>query len=461
MVGRIWKPPFPLNGHIFSYGRTDSGKTWKLIAVVQYYYEQGYKIWDLWGGKRKEGGFWCFPSDENKLWFEYQKEVGYMKEPGPKQYEIKLLFPFFINEIPNKLPKKLPRIQSKLFTLYFKDIDIQEISTITGALPNSAQRAWNTIKKELSDEACGEDILAWFEKKENRKIKSTNFYEDFIKPFCKSKILTGKSFKYNLDLIKEAKEKHIITILMDEYTPEKYKMFFILHIMRKVYEMGEKDIIHRKNLGLFRELNYFMKVQDESAQDAEQKQIMRNEFSNIARYGRSAFLIAGDTQSPNEVKGLVEGQDDMLCLNQLPGMKDREIACERLVRDGRMSGHQRDFLGSVEMTKEKMVVVCRNQIAKLIKRVQPPRTKCFKIIDGNFLKVWKKIYNEWDDNVKEYKKYLEDLYYKRKVELEKEKEEVEEVKFQDELVRVKATDDKHKRYIENQQKEIEEEELII
>ena len=85
MVLKAWSPSRNLDGHIFSYGRTGSGKTWKLLAIIQFYYAIGYKVWDLFGGKRKEGPFWALSSDEKKLWFEYQREVGEMKSPGPKE----------------------------------------------------------------------------------------------------------------------------------------------------------------------------------------------------------------------------------------------------------------------------------------------------------------------------------------------------------------------------------------
>ena len=97
MVGSNWKPPVPIDGHVFVYGRTGSGKTFKSMAVLQFYFEHGYKVWDLYGGKRKEGSFWCIPSDEKKLWFEFEKEVGKMKEPGPKEYNVNLYIPFLKN----------------------------------------------------------------------------------------------------------------------------------------------------------------------------------------------------------------------------------------------------------------------------------------------------------------------------------------------------------------------------
>lgn len=415
-------PPFPLNGHIFAYGRTDAGKTWKLISVLQFYHSKKYKIWDLWGGKRNEGGFWCFPSDEKRLWFEFRNKVGEMLGEGPKKYNVNLMYPFLIDQIPKQLPRKAPRIIPKLFTIYFKDVGIDEISTVTGALSKVAQGVWRQLKKELPDDANGEDILEWFEKDKNKKHKRLTFYNSFIVPFCEEKILMGKNFNYNLDLISEAKDVETITILMDDYTPEEFKMFFILHFMSNIRTKGEKDIIDRKNLGIFRELNYFMKVQDESSQDGEQKQIMRNHFSEIARYGRSSFLIAGDTQSPSEVKGLVEGQDDLLLLNEMPSPTDRERTCDHLIHDGRMSPQQRDYLGSVEMTKDedgkpnykgKMVVVGRGKMAELYRRIQPPRTKCFKRSDGSFNKVWKKLYNEYE-NTNKYKQLVKDSYLLRK-----------------------------------------------
>jgi len=35
-----------------------------------------------------------------------------------------------------------------------------------------------------------------------------------------------------------------------------------------------------------------------------------------------------DTQSPAEVKGLIEGQNDLLVINEMPSMKDREEVYE-------------------------------------------------------------------------------------------------------------------------------------
>lgn len=442
MVGKEWKPPKKLNGHIWDYGRTDSGKTWKMLTVLQFYHAQGYKIWDLWGGKRQEGGFWCFPSEEKKLWFEYQQHVGEMSSPGPKKYKINFLFPLFLNNIPDKIFEKKPRISAIPFTLYFKNIGVDEISTVTGGLSRGAITIWKKVLKELPDNANSFDILKWFEKGDNKQYKRTTLYNSFIEPFCNQRILMGKNFKYNLNIIEEAENRGVVSILMDDFTPNEFKMFFQLYILRNIRILGDKDVISRKNIAYFRELNYFMKVLDSSAQDAEQKQIMRNHFSEIVRYGRSSILIAGDTQSPNEVKGIVEGQEDLLLISELPGDKDREVACDRLVRDGKMSSHQRDYLGSVNMTQDeknrknfkgKMVVVPRGGFAILIKRVQPPRTMAFK--NESFKKVWKKRYNEWKD-MREIKQRIKDDYFLKKETFKEDlskKKEIPDEKMQNNL----------------------------
>lgn len=395
-----------------SYGRTGSGKTWKLLAIIQYYYEKGYKIWDLFGGKRKEGGFWSFPSDEKRLWFEFMKEVGEMKCSGEKEYEVDLIFPLFIQKFPNELPEMLPRIKSKIFTIFFKEIEPKHIAIVTGALSKNHKNIWNKLKKDLPDNANGEDILNWFEKEENKSSKRFSLYHSFVEPLCECKLLSGKNCKLNINLRLEARETRRIFVLMEEYTPEDFRMFFMGFLSDKIYNLVNDDLIHKKNLAFFREMNLFMKVQDESSDDADQKQILRNQISEVARYGRSGFFIAGDTQSPAEVKGLVEGQDDLLCLNELPGWRDREEVCDRLRRDGRMSAEQVAYLGSIPI--HQMAVVERQKSAKLIKRVQPPRTRGWKREDGTFMNVWKKIYNS-------YRNIIEDLDYVKAKHLERKK----------------------------------------
>ena len=449
MVSAKWRPPIPLDGHIYSFGRTGSGKTWKLLAILQFYYARGYKIWDMFGGKRMEGPFWAIPSDEKKLWFEYISEVGEMKSPGPKEYKVNLYYPFFIKTLPDKLPELLPRVTSRVMTLYFKDITAEDISVISGTLTKPQSNIWRTVVKELPDDANGEDILNWFKKHGKSATKNPLFYE-FVEPFVEAHILTGKNSPYNINLKEEAEDKEAIFVLAEDYTPMKFRMFFMNYLATRLFELVNKNKIHTKNISFYREMNMFMKVQDASTEGAEQKQILRNRLSDVARYGRSGSFIAGDSQSPHEVAGLIEGQDDLLCLNELPGQKDREVACDRLKADGRMSRQQIAYLGT--MPVEQMAVIQRRKNAQLLKRVQPPRTMGWKRETGNFLKVWKEKYNTWRNIKIEKQKILDAYKCSRTIALAHKK--VDDGMIGDiNLVKIKAVEEK--KDINNAQVELE------
>src|SRR3990167_2418062 len=88
---KLFKPKTPLRGNIFSFGKIGSGKTWKFISILQYYHSKGYKIFDFYGGLRREQGFWCFPSEEKKMWRDFEDYVGVIEGDWSKKYNITLL----------------------------------------------------------------------------------------------------------------------------------------------------------------------------------------------------------------------------------------------------------------------------------------------------------------------------------------------------------------------------------
>ncbi len=460
-----WKPPIPLNGHIFSYGRTGSGKSWKLLAIIQFYFEQGYKIWDIYGGKRREGSFWCFPSEEDKLWFDYKQMVGTMKEDGPKEYNVNLYYPFLKTHLPEnrQIPEKLPRIKSKVFTIYWKSLTINHIAVVSGTVTPNQKALWEKLKSELSDFTGSADLLDWFERSENVGKKTNPLYKSFLLPVCSEGLLQGKNCKYNIDLIEEAKEKDRIFVLNEDYTSADINLFLISYISSTLFELVNDEDIHNKNLLFFREMNLFMKVQDESSQDSDQRKIIRNQISDVARYGRSGLFIAGDTQSPAEVRGLVEGQDDLLCLNELPGIRDREEACDRIRADGRMSTKQVAYLGTLPI--QEMIIVERGKSAKLIKRVQPPRTMGWKREIGSFQKVWKNKYNSYRDirnviddiNTEDYKKEIVDDYVKPVTEEDLNRDIHFDKRIESETV--DESEDERLRLLKNQYKELKNQEI--
>ena len=394
MAKGAYTPIWPLTGNCFSYGRIGSGKSFIVKTFAEHYYEKGCKIWDFFGGKRGEGPFWAFPSDEIKLWREYEQVVGIMDIYGPKEYPVNLVFPFFYDELPRELPEKKPRISCKPMTIYFKEVTAADISLVIGNVSQQAKYVWNYIVKELDDEANGQDIMNLMNGKFKR-YKELTIYKSFIFPLCQAKILVGKKCIHNLDLIAEAKKKKEVFVLCDDFTPEEFKLFIMGFLIRRLLKHVMDDKTHKHNIAVFREMSLFMKVIDASAQNAGQTQNFRGLITDVARYARSGLFIFGDTQSPQEVKGMVSGSEDLLILNEMPSPSDRDCACEPLRKDMRISSAQVSYIATMPVWEA--VVVERGKKAQLIKRVQPPRTKCWKQNDVNFMSAWKNIYNTYVD----------------------------------------------------------------
>lgn len=405
-----WKPIYPLTGNGFYFGRIGSGKSFKLKATVEYYYEMGAKIWDMFGGKRGEGPFWCFKSDELELWREYEKEVGVMEKYGPKEFPVNLVYPFFKDTLPNELPEKKPNVSCSLMTIYFKDITIQDISYILGQVSPNAKYIWNYIIKNLPSESNGQDILNLFNKK-FKKYKDLNLYKNFILPLVDAQILQGKGCKYNIDFVKEAKDKETIFVLCDDFTPQDFKFFIMGYIIRNLFDLVKHDLIPKPQITMFREMSAFMKIQDAGNQDNLQIQNFRNFICDIARYARSGCYIFGDTQSPAEVRGLIEGSEDLLCVSEMPSESDREAALEQMRKDKRISPAQIAYISM--MPRSEMVVIERGKKAVRIRKVQPPKSACWNEKSGNFFTAWKKKENVYKD-IREIKEEIDNSYAEAK-----------------------------------------------
>lgn len=422
-----YKPPVPIPGHIFTYGKTSSGKTQKNLAIAQYYYSHGYKIWDIFGGLRKEGPFWCFPSDDVRLWKDFLRSANSIEFKGPRGYKTDLYYPLFKSKTPNYLPEKLPDYRSFLFTINFKDLDVRDVSCVIGSVSSNQERVLERVKKELPPGAGSREILEWFEQTEKRKkMKGLPIYYAFFEPFCREHLFEGPEGKNLIDLKQIAKEKDRIFVLNEDYIPkEKFRYFFIHFFIKKLFELVNEDKIHKKNILLLREINMFMKVEDEATQDREQKQILRNEFSNLLRYGRSGVFALVDSQSPKEVRNICPGNEGIICLNTLPGDADREAACERPRKDGRLNQQHIAHIGTLP-TEQMAVLEATKPITK-IKRMQPSKTMGWTPEKGKFINVWKDKYNEFKDIREEKERII-----KKPSELEPRKEsEVEEQKFEE------------------------------
>jgi len=455
MVGQLrhWSVPYPLTGSAYFFGRVGSGKTWKMMSLAQSFYEKGVKIIDFSGGKREEGPFWCFPSDEKKMWFDFKQDVGEMETEGPKEYPVRLLRLMWTSKMEKKVPEKLPRISTNFFTIYFKDIKIEDIALRIGAISTNAEYLWHSIVKNLPDNANGADILNLMDTK-YKKFKELSIYKLFIKPMCDNHALAGKNSKFNIDIVEEIKDNRTISVLWAHKIPDELRLFFMGYVRRKCLETKLEDKVSNKIqvIGIFREVSEFMKVQDKSKQGEDQTQIFRNQISNSARYARSGFYLFLDVQSPAEVKNLIEGQDDILGINEMPSQRDREVLCDQLRIDRRISQRQISYIATMPVYQ--MVIVTRGKKAKLLKRVQPPRNKNWKPGDGNFLTTWKKVYNEWKSTI-QIKEAIMDEYEERFYQIAKERQaKIEKARQQINMARVK----KRKRKKEEDEEEYLDEE---
>jgi len=317
-----WKLSLPLTGNVYIFGRTDSGKSWKLVAISQGLHSKGYKVNDYFGGKRNEGPFWVFKSEETRLWKEFEMEAGIMKGSGPKSYSVVLGVPCFKLRLKKQLAEDLPRVKSVLIAMNVCDISIEDISLRIGDVTTNAQYVWNTIQKEIGRDGNGEDIQYLMNTK-LKKYKELSIYKLFIKPLIDNRFFVKTDSEYNFDLIEESNDTKSIFVLCHEYIPDEFRWFIIGNLLRRTLDLAMSGKIHKKNIAIFREASAFMKVQDKSAQGEEQTQIFRNQLSEVARYARSGEFLLMDTQSPAEVKNLIEGQDDITGICEMSSPKDR------------------------------------------------------------------------------------------------------------------------------------------
>lgn len=440
-----WNTPRQLTGNVFVYGRVGAGKTCKLMTVAQGLHSKNWKIWDIFGGKREEGPFWCFPSDDHHLWNQIENETFEFKNKGPKQYKVKLLYPMFMSKLPKKLPYNPPNVIPKIFTIPFRDIpnDMEQlVSTVVGPLGTQSSRLWQRVIDKTDKKSNPEDLKYLFNET-LKKSKSDKLYDVFFRPLIKEGLLSSEVSSYNIDFVEEAKDTETITVLCLDFVPTKYRYFVMGYILKKLFSLVKNNQIHKRNFAIFREASLFMKVVDADKSVEETTSIFRNIVTDIARYCRSGLFLGLDSQDSSEVRGMIEGSDDLLLICEMPSAKSREVTCEPLKKDKRISEFIIAYLGWKIQIHE-VVIVERGKKAKILKRINPPRCRYWKSQYGDFYSLWRKEVNLYDTTaslLSNYKKELEDrkdLLLVRKIakEKDKEKEKIDEIK---EEVKIKET----------------------
>ena len=420
MVERIklWKPPYPLRRHVYSYGIIGGGKTCKSLAICQNYYEKGYKVFDIYGGKRGEGLFWCLPNDDEGLWNQLQRETYELSESGPKQYEVNILYPMFKSKLPKKLPFDKERgIKSIVFTIPFKEIRQEDLQFVLGssATTGTATFLWESIISMTNRNDSGPDIEYIIDhelsnnssKDRTNTTKNTSLYRLFLKPLIDERLLSHGTCDFNLDLVSESRQRKVITVLSLDYVPDRFKIFVMGFFLRKINDLLLGDKISKKNIAFFREVSEFMRLPTSGSSNLDPSQCFKILLNDLIRYGRNGLHFMMDTQSPAEVKNLVDGQEDFLCINQMTSQNDREMLCSKLISDGKMTRSQERALSMLK--RHEICIVGNSEPAVILKRIAPPRSAYWKEDKGNFYTRWQKESGNYSDvsgNIED----IEDIY---------------------------------------------------
>lgn len=427
MVKRYFKPSviktyYPdkkLEGHVFGFGRVGAGKSVSLKSVVESFLENfGYKIFDIYGGEREEGVYWALPSQDTEYFERELGAIGTLDEEGPKQFKVDILYPYFESKIPKKLPKFEPNVNSKVFTIPLQDVSVEDIKMVLGNLSVTSINAWTEILYYCSkdDNSASLPYLS----KKVRAQSALNL--GFITPMFREKFLADKNCDYNLDLIKEARARDVVTVLCLEFVPRKFHLFVINYFIRKLTEhLDSNEIKNKDNIAFIREAAEFFRATEDSVLEDRFK-IFRTNLSHYIRMGRRGLHFALDCQSAWEVKSLVQGSEDYLLMFKTTSWRDKNELCDELKREQRMRPDQVANLALLEVGE--CYIAETGKVVKKIK-ISLPRSSYWRKEYGNFHKnVWDRHVGEWK-NINTVRTYINnklkavDKHYKEKIKEEK------------------------------------------
>ena len=387
---KMYRVNAELEGHIFAFGRIGAGKSVSTKSIIEDYKEnKKYKVFDMYGGERSEGLYWCIPNRDKEYWEKLEKEFGQFDESPKKQFRVNLLYPYFSSKFPKKLPKKPDFVNSKVFTIPLKDIEVKDIMMCLGLLSDTGKGAWDNLTPMLKkeDNAASLDYYA-----EKLKIKNSILYKNFIMPMVREKFLASKDCDYNIDLKQEANDLDVITVLCLDYVPEKYHLFILNYLLRKLVGLIDKGGIKKRNIIFIREASTFFRATEDSVLEDKFK-IFRTEISQYIKMGRRGMYFVLDLQSPNECKGVVQGSEDFMLMYKTTSWRDKAEMTDELKRERRMSPAQVADLAFLE--KGEVYIAETGNIVHKVK-ITLPRSDYWKKEYGNFYKSeWEKVGGEW------------------------------------------------------------------
>lgn len=388
----VFGVPPPLSGGIFLYGRVGSGKTTAMMTLAQKYHDhpdRNYKIFDLWGGDRSEQLYWLLPSIDHTYWSKVKKKFRFTND-GPKQYKVNVIYPMS-RGLPDKLPSNPPFVQSKIFTIPFADIQVEDVQLVMGVLANENKYLWKEAL-ELCKKKDDGVVLEYQLKKLGGGKKGIN--KNFVAPLVREHLLQSEICSQNLDLISELKDKGTITVLCLDYIDKEYHLFIMGYILRKISRLINEGKIRSKMIGLIREAGEFFRATDQSTVDPKFK-IFKTFLSEYIRLGRKGMHLFLDTQSPSESRGIVDGQQDLTIFGKLPSEADRLQATQQLFKDNLIKKTQISEMAT--LNKGEYFISESGQ--HVVKRYFfLPRTMYWREGYGNFYtNIWKNYCDKWEN----------------------------------------------------------------
>jgi hypothetical protein len=396
---KTYYPNSELEGPIFAFGRMGSGKSVSIKSILEGFHDnRNYKIWDLFGGERHEGIYWTIPS-QDKFYWDKMKVLGKFDEEAPFQYKVNLLYPLFNSSDLKKLPKKEINgeivVNSKVFTLPLQDITMDDIKMVLGLVSENAKFFWDEMQRNITKD---DNIGALEYQAKKIKCENSILYKNFILPMIEEGFLVDKNAETNLDLVSEAKNVDVVTVLCLDFIPEKYHLFILNYFCDRLSGYLDDNLIPKRNIGFIREAATFFRATDESITDDRLK-IFKSNMAHYIRMGRRGFYFALDCQSPSETRGLVEGSQDYLLMFRTTSVKDKDDMCSELIKTGRM---KRDQSNDLDLLEKGQCFICETG-ATTVKKVQIvlPRSAYWKKEYSNFYKTfWESHGGEWK-NVQE------------------------------------------------------------
>ena len=386
-----------------SYGRIGGGKSVSTLSIIQGFHDNyGYKILDLFGGERNEGLFWALPSTDDKYWMKLGA-IGKFDEPGPKQYKVNLLYPYFGTKLPKKLPKKLPYVNSKVFTIPLLSLIPEDVSMVIGSTSETSKYELQELLHVCNKKTNVSSLNDIIETKKMKALKNTLFYKNFLLPLIRNEFIADSYCDYNLDLINEMKDRETVSVLCLDFVPEQFHIFIINYLLRNIMDLIDLNKIPKKNIGFIREAATFFRATEDSVLDDKFK-IFRTLLAHYIRMGRRGFFLALDCQSASETRGLVEGSSDYVLMFKTTSWRDKAEMTDELKREKRMRQDQVADLGFLEPGQAYIAEISRN-VRKI--QIVKPRTMYWERSYGNFYRnLWERFGGEWS-STGEVKDYIE------------------------------------------------------